>query len=384
LRICHVIESAAGGSAAIMVSLARQMVRMGHDVHVVYSPDRADPAIVSAIAEAGCVSTLQVQMRRAVTPADAIDGFRLRNAISSLGPLDVIHSHSSKAGALARIFCQFRATAQIYSPHGFYTMTGEAPFYVGPVERVLGKLTDRIIAVSKFEAEHAASIGLDPAKVEVVLNGIDPFEPLPRPKARAELGLAEEGFVVGFVGRLSPQKAPVRAIEVAEAMPSDAAVTLCIIGDGELAAETAKKAGASNAKIVLAGGRAARPLMSAFDCLLCTSLYEGMPVSFLEALNCGVPIVTYPVGGAEELVSEPQTGVVTEPDPAATAQAIAGLMALSSSQRQWLGERCQATAAVHSAAVMAEDTVAAYRRALKRSAGNGGGAADRNHASSAG
>jgi len=366
-----------------MVSLARQMVQMGHQVHVIYAPDRADPAIVSAIHEAGSASVLQVVMRRAVTAADAIDGVRLRRAVSSLGPLDVIHSHSSKAGALARISCQFRGTAEIYSPHGFYTMTGEAPFYVGPVERFLSKFTDRIIAVSKFEAEHAASIGIDPEKVEVVLNGIDPFEPLARGEARAELGLPDEGFVVGFVGRLSRQKAPGRAIEVVEALPRDGA-SLCMIGDGELADETAVQAKASGAKVILAGGRAARPLISAFDCLLCTSLYEGMPVSFLEALNCGVPIVTYPVGGAEELVSQPQSGVVTEPDPAAAARAIAGLMALSSSQRDWLAERCRATAAAHSAAAMAEDTIAVYRRALKRSAGNGGGAADRNDASPAG
>jgi glycosyltransferase involved in cell wall biosynthesis len=370
-----VIESAAGGSAAIMVSLAQQMVQLGHQVNVIYSPDRADPAIVSAIHDAGCASVLQVVMRRAVTPADAVDGLRLRRAVSSLDALDVIHSHSSKAGALARISCRFRGTAQIYSPHGFYTMTGEAPFYVGPVERVLSKFTDRIIAVSKFEAEHAASIGIDPANVEVVLNGIDQFEPLPRAEARAELGLPVEGFVVGFVGRLSRQKAPGRAIDVVEALPANAA-SLCMIGDGELADETAARAQASGAKVILAGGRAARPLMSAFDCLLCTSLYEGMPVSFLEALNCGVPIVTYPVGGAEELVGEPQAGVVTEPDPTAAARAIEGFMALSSSQRDWLAERCRAAAAAHSAVAMAEDTIGVYRRALKRSAGNGGGAAD--------
>ena len=101
--------------------------------------------------------------------------------------------------------------------------------------------------------------------------------------------------------------------------------------------------------------------------------------AFTDFLN-----VTYPVGGAEELVSQPQSGVVTEPDPAAAARAIAGLMALSSSQRDWLAERCRATAAAHSAAAMAEDTIAVYRRALKRSAGNGGGAADRNDASPAG
>jgi glycosyltransferase involved in cell wall biosynthesis len=363
LRICHVIESAAGGSAAIMVSLAVDAVRRGHEVALVYSPDRADPNVVAALNKGGVTRLVPSQMQRSIGPWDLRDGLGLRKAIAGLGAVDVVHSHSSKAGALARAFGPHRRTAQIYSPHGFYTMTGEAPFYIGPVERGLSLLGDRIIAVSEFERRHAIELGIAPAKVVVVANGLAPYQPMGRLQARKELGLDRQAFVVGFVGRLADQKNPLEAIDVVSRVPG---ATLAIIGDGELRAKAEAVAAISDGAAVLLGPRDAKPLFSAFDCLLCTSLYEGMPVSFLEALNCGVPIVSYPVGGTEELVADGQTGFVVEPRAEAAAAAIDNLMRMSAAQRENLSQACRAMAASHSDAEMGRQTLAVYESALKR------------------
>jgi glycosyltransferase involved in cell wall biosynthesis len=244
MRICHVIESASGGSAGILVSLALHAVRRGHEVHVVYSPDRAETALINALAKGGCASARKSRMRRSVGPHDVADGMRLRKVLSSLGRLDVIHSHSSKAGALARTFGRVGGAAQIYSPHGFYTMTGEAPFYIGPVERALSWTTDRIIAVSEFEKRHAVKLGIAPKRVTVVVNGVEPYEPLSPGDARHELGLGSTDFVVGFVGRLTAQKAPLAAIDAITGVQTSGA-SLVFIGDGDLRAEAAKLSGCS-------------------------------------------------------------------------------------------------------------------------------------------
>jgi glycosyltransferase involved in cell wall biosynthesis len=365
MRICHVIESASGGSAAILAMLALHAVRRGHETHVVYSPDRADERLVESLKAGGTIVT-SVPMRRSVGPHDVRDGLRLRQALRSLGPLDVLHSHSSKAGALVRTAGRFSGTAQIYSPHGFYTMTGQAPFYVGPVERALALLTDRIIAVSNYERRHALELGIAENKVSIVVNGVAPFEPLARDEARRELGLDTSAFVVGFVGRLAEQKDPVAAVETALALPGDIRAQLVIIGDGDLRAAAQARASGSGHRVVFAGGRNAKRLMSAFDCLLCTSNYEGMPVSFLEALNCGVPIVSFPVGGTEELVQENVTGFITAPQPTAAAKAIEQVARLSAPERRRLEQSCRDLAAHYSDAAMGDATIALYREVLDR------------------
>jgi glycosyltransferase involved in cell wall biosynthesis len=304
-------------------------------------------------------------MRRSVGPWDASHGLKLRRELKSIGPLDILHSHSSKAGALARVFGRRRGTAQFYSPHGFYTMTGEAPAYVGAVERVLSRITDRIIAVSKFERDHALALGIEPERVVVVANGLEPSTPLSRAKARALLGLEPNAFVVGFVGRLEPQKNPVDAV-LALGLAQHANAELAIIGSGAMDAEVELAASKMTGRVHLLGTREAKPLFAAFDALLCTSRYEGMPVAFLESLNAGVPIISYPVGGSDELIDEGLTGFVCEPYPAAAAAAISRLQRMSSSSREDMRSACLAMAARHSDEVMGAETLAVYRSLVTR------------------
>jgi glycosyltransferase involved in cell wall biosynthesis len=114
----------------------------------------------------------------------------------------------------------------------------------------------------------------------------------------------------------------------------------------------------------LLGARDARPLYPAFDVLLCTSRFEGMPVSFLEALVCGVPIVSYPVGGSAELVIEGVTGFCTEPVPTAAAIAIDRIAAMSDDSRRVLSGGASALGEAHSEAAMCMQTLQVYSEAV--------------------
>jgi glycosyltransferase involved in cell wall biosynthesis len=347
-----------------MASLALHGVARGHDVHVVYSPDRADSGLIDSLIRGGCASVRPSPMRRSIGPHDLVDGLALRRTIGAIGKVDVLHSHSSKAGALVRTACRFKGTAQIYSPHGFYTMTGDAPFFVGPVERALSLLTDRIIAVSEFEKAHALQIGIGSGRVNVVLNGVSPFIPLDREAARRELGLDQAAFVIGFVGRLAAQKDPLAAVETMAALPPEMPGTLVLIGDGDLKSDAQRRAAHLGDRVLFAGSRDAKTLMRAFDCLLCTSGYEGMPVSFLEALSCGVPIVTYPVGGSAELVRDKGTGFVTAASPDAAARAIERLATMPPTESQAMSDACKALAAMHSNVAMGDAMLKIYEDVL--------------------
>lgn len=363
MRIGHVNEPGAGGSFGVMITLAAHQVRQGHEVHAVYSPDRADPRMVEELRASGAIVHTS-PMRRSVGPWDAHHGLRLRKLLRSIGRLSVLHSHSSKAGALARVFARHARTAQVYSPHGFYTMTGEAPAYIGAVERALGKLTDRIIAVSKYERLHAVELGIDPSKVVVVPNGLAPSPVLGRAEARAALGLSADAFVIGFVGRLEPQKNPVDAIRTMRE-PATVGMELAVIGDGALRTVAEIAATGAEGSVRFLGARAAKPLFAAFDALLCTSQYEGMPVAFLESLNAGVPIVSYPVGGTDELIVEGSTGFVCAPTPQAAAEALARLKALPQAERDRMHAACLAMIAKHSDEVMGAETLAVYENAIR-------------------
>jgi glycosyltransferase involved in cell wall biosynthesis len=280
-----------------------------------------------------------------------------------LGPLDIIHSHSSKAGALARSFGQRRGSAQIYSPHGFYTMTGKAPVYLSKVERLLSLASNRIIAVSSFEKDHALSLGIAPERVTVVPNGLRLEPTLSRAKARAQLGLTLDAFVLGFVGRLEPQKDPLAAIAVMKAL-GGSDIELAIIGDGELRTQAEAAAKDASARVRFLGARAAKPLFSAFDALLCTSSYEGMPVAFLESLNAGVPIISYPVGGTDELIDEGRTGMVVAPNAVSAAAAVRSLRAQTHEVREAMCRACLAKAMEHTNDKMGDATIAVYREVL--------------------
>ena len=363
MRICHVIESAAGGSAAVMSDLALQALKRGHQVTIIYSPDRADAALIDALGKAGC-DIRTSQMQRSVGPRDFRDGLALRATLRGLGPIDVVHAHSSKAGALTRMFRPGVRAAQIYSPHGFYTMTGQAPAYVGVAERVLSYLGDRVVAVSKEEADHGVALGIPRRKLTVIPNGIAPYDPLPRSEARNRLGLPVDAFAVGFVGRFVDQKDPVSAVEVLNRINADKRVALAMIGDGELMSAVKKKAEGARHPVKLAGLLPARPLLSAFDCLLCTSRYEGMAISFLEALNCGVPIVTYDVAGSDELVVQPESGFVTDHDAGAAAVAIECIMAMSTRERKALSERSHTAGRYFSAERMGDATLELYEQVI--------------------
>lgn len=347
----------------MMITLVEHAVASGHDVHAIYSPNRADPVMVKRLLASGA-SVHTSRMRRSVGPWDAGDGWRLRRLLNSLGRYDILHSHSSKAGALCRTFGLRRGTAQIYSPHGFYTMTGEAPGYIGEVERLLSQVSDRIIAVSRFECDHALSLGITPERLSVIPNGLRPSRPLDRTEARARLGLPNNAFILGFVGRLESQKDPLAAVQVMKAL-AGTDVQLAIIGDGELRVQAEKAADASP-QIRFLGALDAKPLFPAFDALLCTSRYEGMPVAFLESLNAGVPIISYPVGGTDELIEEGGTGYVVPPEPSLAAEKVRFLRGLRSAARQAVREACLAKAAEHTDLTMGDATIALYQDVLAR------------------
>ena len=191
------------------------------------------------------------------------------------------------------------------------------------LEQVLARWIDRYIAVSHDVARHLrAALGFPPHKLQVVHNGIPlpPSPPAPDSTLRAGLQGGTERPIVLTVARLHPQKGLNYLLEAATQIPE---AMFALAGDGpERAALEAQVAALGlGERVAFLGHRTDIPaLLASCDLFVLPSLFEGLPLSVLEAMAAGKPVIATAVGGTAEAVSHGKTGLLV---PAGDAGALA-------------------------------------------------------------
>ena len=368
MRILHVVEAASTGVARHILDLSEGALRAGHTPVVVYSPLREDNLFRAGRMRLTEVDFHAVSMQRAPGPWDVPAVLQVRRLVAQTGPYDVIHGHSSKGGMLARLAGIGTDSAVVYTPHAISTqdpMIGRAKrLLFGAGEKTLAWLTDRIIAVSSAECEHIVDLGIPRAKLVVIPNGVAPAAGPKRREARAALGLAEDVLAIGFVGRLSRQKAiDVLIAAFAPVARSNAKARLLVIGEGEegaAARQQAERLGCAP-QVVWLGAVDALPRYPAFDLFAQPSRYEGFSYAVLEAASHGVAVLTTDVGGSREAITDGVSGVIVPPDaPEAFAAALSAL-ALDPQRLAAMGRAARAaTGAVDGRQRMVDATLAVY------------------------
>lgn len=218
------------------------------------------------------------------------------------------------------------------------------PDGVGRLNRLLTCWTDAFIGVADAHAAHLVSNeGFPAAKVNTIYNGVDcdRFVPQDASEVRRELGIAVGAPVVGILAALRPEKNHelflAGAKSIREAVPE---AEFVVIGDGPQRAELeglAAELGLANA-VHFVGSRSDVPaLLAACDVVALTSHNEASPVSILEALACGVPVVASDVGSVRETVVDGETGrLFPAGDQAAFVDATVALLQ-SPAERRRLG-----------------------------------------------
>jgi glycosyltransferase involved in cell wall biosynthesis len=202
-------------------------------------------------------------------------------------------------------------------------------------DRLMARCVDRVIAVS--EAARTFLVrdkGYPARKITVVPNGRDlsVFRPgIAREPARKELGLDRTVPLVGVVGRLESQKGHGYLLEAWPSVVGEFPdARLLLVGEGSLrgALETRARALGVGDSLIFAGFRADVPrLLDAMDVVVLPSLYEGMPLTAIEASAMARPIVATAVDGTPEVVREGRTGRLVEPaDPPALGRALRDLL----------------------------------------------------------
>lgn len=246
----------------------------------------------------------------------------LRKIIKQLKP-DIVYAHSSKAGAFARIADLGLKNKIIYNPHGWaFNMQQSAKkqeMYKW-VEKISAHFCDKIVCISDAEKESALREKIcKPSKLQVIYNGID-LEEIEKtaPMSRAQLGISDDAFVVGMVGRLSKQKAPDTFVKAAklikEKIPN---AFFLMVGDGELRDQIENLINQYDlGSSFLITGWVDNPTayMKIMNVGMLLSRWEGFGLVLPEYMACGVLIVATNVDAIPNIVKNGMNGLLVEPD----------------------------------------------------------------------
>ena len=194
------------------------------------------------------------------------------------------------------------------------------PDSVGKLNRWLTPITDGFIGVADAHADHlAANEGFPRERVHTIYNGVDTekFAPHDSKKLRQELGIDDESPIVGILAALRPEKNHelflAGAKRILEQVPD---AHFVIIGNGDRRGtldDLAEELGIIDVVHFLGSRSDVHEILPSIDVVALTSHNEASPVSILEALSCGVPVVASRVGSVPETVLPGQTGELFEP-----------------------------------------------------------------------
>lgn len=325
MRICHVItKPELGGAQITTLNLVLNLPKDKYDISLITSSRGILKQDFKKIADAK-VYFLPFLIR-AINPIVDILAFIHIYLIYRSNKHDLIHTHSSKAGIIGRWAARFaKIKIIIHTVHG-WSFNDYQPLILKRLyiflEKITARFTAKIICVSENDIKTGLRYKIAPREKFVLIKYGIPLEKfrkkeINKERKRKELGIRNNGPVVGMISCLKPQKSPedyVRAaIKIYDAMPG---VNFLLAGNGILRnrCKNILKHSGIDGRFIFAGWRKdISEILDILDVFVLTSKWEGMSVAMIEALSKGKPAVVTDAGGAIELVKDGVSGYVTKP-----------------------------------------------------------------------
>jgi len=306
-----------GGPAIHVVHLTEQLGPPNYDSLLVYGQTEPDEKQMDQLFDQHQLQALHLpSLRRPIHPIRDLKALKQLIEIISREQPDIVHTHASKAGFLGRLAArwvsrkQSRPIRTVHTYHG-HVLSG----YFHPLkeklflslERFLSRKTDRLIAVSPkiqndlidLDIGHASQWTIVPLGFD-----LEPFLNLKSPLT------ANENLRVGTVGRLTPIKNYPFLLQVIQACQSESSmktIAFELVGDGscrEALQETARQLGLKPPPHFSGWETDMPQTYNRFDIVCLTSINEGTPVSLIEGLAAGRPVISTDVGGVGDLMGE--------------------------------------------------------------------------------
>lgn len=350
IKIAHIMEGFVGGLSTYACTVLPQLARNGFDLTLICSLKRSYPDVsklVYKLKKVG-INVYTVPMQRRIDLFKDAFSFVIILRLLLKNRFDIVHTHCSKAGALGRLAATITGVKiRLHSPHCFaFLRCGNKltkSIYLF-TEKLLGKLTTILVAVSQSEANIAIDSKIIPHhKCIVVRNGLSKNQFLRNSILKSEisydkasLGLDKNTQLVTTACRLVEYKGVFRFLEAARISCVRNAVFL-LVGDGNLKASAEKfisKNKLGNKVKLLGYISNMQRIYAISDVVALCSDAESQPYLLLEAMKAKCPVVATSVTGNNELISHDVTGFLTEPTPTSIAEAIDKMLVCKDKRRE--------------------------------------------------
>jgi glycosyltransferase involved in cell wall biosynthesis len=327
MNICHIITRLIiGGAQENTLLTCRGLQERGHEVTLITGPETGPEGSLLDEAHAGGYRVEIVPtLRRAVRPLTDWRARRdLARLLAALRP-EVVHTHSSKAGILGRLAARGADVPIIvHTIHGMsFNRTQPAPLRLAYrcLEKHCARFTDRLVSVADAMAAQALAAGIGRAeKYVTVYSGMrtDRFTPeqYDRQAVRRTWGAGDDEVVVGTIARLFDNKGYEQLIPaMAETVRKNPRLRFVWVGDGARRADYERQLAdlGLRPRVHLTGlipPDQVPAVLAGMDLLVHASQWEGLPRAAVQALLMRVPVVSFDIDGAPEVVIPEHTGIL--------------------------------------------------------------------------
>jgi glycosyltransferase involved in cell wall biosynthesis len=320
-----------GGPALHVAYLTAGLRERGYDTTLVAGSLARGEDSMAFVAEGRDVEVVRIdELGREISPLrDLAATLRLARLIRRERP-DILHTHTAKAGTVGRVAALLagrrRPPIVVHTFHG-HVLRG----YFGPVRSLVFRLLERwlaahttaLIAVSPQVRDDLVDLHVaPPERFAVIRLGIELGERVNgaqngRLESRRYLGIPPDRFAVGWIGRMTAVKRTDDVLLAFKRLRDEGVdAVLCLVGDGPDRVQLERRAhelGVMRDTLFLGYQEDVAPFYAAFDALVLPSSNEGTPVSAIEALAAGRPVVATRVGGVPDVVEEGKDGFLVEP-----------------------------------------------------------------------
>lgn len=329
VKIALISEALGGGVRRHIIDLMKSLDKDKFDIYFLYNSHRADDVMLEEFPNLINLGIHLIEIKSLSNKIGLNDIVAFKNIYSVLKKInpDIVHCHSSKAGAVGRIAARLIGVKFVYyTPHAYvfqniYLSKIKKEIYIF-IEKILSRyFTTKTINVSLGEKNYALNHNIDKCdKFIVIYNGIKENNSIGnifiKNKLEREFKIDTQIMTIGVVSRVDEQKDPVTFINIAkETLNKYSDVKFIYVGDGDLyktMKEQVLQEGLEE-KIIFTGFRKdTEDILGIFDIVLTTSLYEGMPYVLIESLASSLPIVATNVVGNNEIVVNNKNGLLFE------------------------------------------------------------------------
>lgn len=342
-----------GGPAINVTYLTKYMAPEFETMLVIGDKDSHEQDADHLIMNLGLEPVVVPEMKRDISPLnDGIAYQKIKKLIQKFRP-DIVHTHAAKSGVIGRLAadaCNVPVILHTFHGHVFHSYFSKFKTNTFiQIERYLARRSTGIIAISDTQKHELANVYhiCEEEKIKKIPLGLDLdkfniHQNEKRAEFRKAFSLNEDDICIGIIGRVVPVKNHSLFVAAAKLVldKTDKPVKFIIIGDGDMRPQTEQEFAAAGidytyypdepreaTAVCVSWQTDMDVVLSGLDIVALTSHNEGTPVSLIEASAAGKPVVSTDVGGVQDVVTDNQTGYITEPNDAeAFAEALLQLI----------------------------------------------------------